>query len=70
MDELKIKLIPRKPVKKVMKKQCDHEKRILSCEVEVQSKEREFLQARDSLTKAVKSKENELNKIISQIKSI
>ena len=43
MDELKIKLIPRKPVKKVIKKPCDHEQRILGCEVEVQSKEREFL---------------------------
>ena len=64
MDELKLKLIPRKPVKKVVKKACDHENRILSSEVEVQSKERDFLQARDNLARNIKAKENELGKIL------
>ena len=60
MVELKTKLSNRVPVKRIIKKKCDHAHIINQLDTTLKGKEQEFIAIRDELVKALKVKEKAL----------
>ena len=69
MRELKAKLSNRQPVKRVVKKKCDHAHVINQLDTTLKGREQEFVAIRDELVKALKVKEKALQQNVSAIKS-